>query len=101
MTVTTYLLTLSCVGIAGAFAYIILSIHDMATSIADIRAAQAAQNEALTAEIAQINAKLDELAAGGTEEERAALIEEIRATTARISGIIPDAPTEPSEPPIE
>lgn len=67
-------------------------------SLADIKQAIAEHDAAITAEIEQINQKLAELADAGTADERAQIVADLQASTARITGIIEDAePIEPGE----
>lgn len=70
-------------------------IYTMPTN-QDIRNELGELKSAVATEMEQVNTKLDELRnADGAEKE--AIIADIREITARVSGIIPDEPTE--EPP--
>jgi hypothetical protein len=81
---------------------ILQKVTDMADSMQDLRNAYNEQRTALDQELGEIQTKLTELQtmieAGGTSEERAALIADIQADTERIRNIIQTEPPMPEDP---
>lgn len=74
------------------FNYIIKGQGKIMATNAELVAAFGELKSTLTDEIEQVNEKLGELANAGTDEERSALLADIRETTTRIKDIIKDAP---------
>lgn len=78
-----------------------VKLNTMATTITEIQTELDNVVASLAEERLQIKAKLDEqsakidelLAGGGTEEQRAALLQKVKDINADIRSIIPDAPT--------
>lgn len=80
-----------------------VKLNTMATTLAEIQTELNGVKASLAEERIQIKSKLDEqtakidelLAGGGTEEERATLLQDIKNLNTDIRSIIPDAPAEP------
>lgn len=78
---------------------------EVMTKLSDIKAAHEEFKTALTEEMQQISDKIASLeqniADGGSEEERAELVADIKAQTEKVKGIIADQPVEPGEGEVE
>lgn len=80
--------------------FLTLKTEQIMTTVAEIKAELDNVVASLAEERVQIKAKLDEqsakidelLAGGGTEEERAALLQQVKDINADIKSIIPDTP---------
>lgn len=72
------------------------------TKLSEIQAAHEEMKTALTEEIQQINDKVTQLETniqdGGSEEERTALLADIKSQTERIKGIVQDSAPNPETP---